>query len=71
MKEKIRWNDFVSALDYTTTHKKIPSILSWQSWEQDSTGISSQCQTALGKQAQVRVDIIRPEIVRLPSRNQS
>lgn len=55
MKEKIRWNDFVSALDYTTTHKKTHSILSWQSWEQDSTGISFQCQIALGKQAQVRV----------------
>lgn len=71
MKEKIRWNDFVSALDYKTTHNKTHSILSWQSWEQDSTGISFQCQTALGKQAQVQVDIIRPEIIRLPSRNQS
>ncbi len=64
MKEQVHWNDFVSALDYTTTHKTTHSVLSWQSWEQDPSGVSFQCQTALGKSAQVRIDIIDPAVIR-------
>ncbi len=65
MREPVRWDQFVRALDYTTTHQTSHSILRWVDWEQVESGIVFQCETALGATVNLRLDVIAPEILRV------
>ena len=64
MEGKIRWDEFIRAFDYTTTHKKTDSLLCWESWEKDPAGITLKCQTALENPVSVRIDILGSDVLR-------
>ena len=64
MKRHPKWDDFVQALDYTTTHTKTNSLLRWTTWDKTETGLQFVCETALGETATVRLDVIFADTIR-------
>lgn len=64
MKRNPNWDDFVQALDYTTTHTKTHSLLNWTTWQKTNTGIQFECKTALGETATVKIDAIFGDTIR-------
>ncbi len=64
MKRTPKWDEFVQALDYRTTHTKTNSLARWTAWEQTATGLRFQCETALGETAEVKLDVIFENTIR-------
>ncbi len=64
MKPIPNWDDFVQALDYTTTHTQTNSLSRWTSWVPTETGLALTCETALGAVASVRLDVIFEDTIR-------
>ncbi len=64
MDKSIDWDAFVRPLDYTSTHVKTNSLLAWTSYQRLPTGLSFKCVTALAEEAEFRLDVIFPDVLR-------
>ncbi len=65
MKKPISWNDFVTAFDYTSTHKISSTVERWESWEKIPTGVRFHCKTARDEPVEFRLDLTAEEILRV------
>ncbi len=64
MKRHPNWDDFVQALDYTSTHTKTNSLSRWIDWEKTETGLCFNCETALGETVPVILDVVFENTIR-------
>ncbi len=65
MNKPVSWSDFVSALDYTATHRTTNTLHHWEEYQGDSSGVEFQCKTALDQPAVFRLDVIGEDLLRV------
>ena len=64
MNISLAWNDFISPLDYTSTHRTTNTIHCWGIYKKYTIGVAFQCKTSLVKEVLFRLDVIQEDIIR-------
>ncbi len=65
MTDPIDWRTIARPLDVSQAPGSVHHVRRWTSLEEDAQGVTFACRTAAGEQAEFRLDVVAPDIVRV------